>query len=454
MTKPLSKTRNSHKRNTTIHIVFMIMKSTIQNIQAFRIMSLVVLTGWFCGLPAQIPAPPQSHPVAITEGTIHTITDGVIENGTLVFEDGIIVSVGQGVEIPAGAEVIDATGKHVYPGFIHGRTGIGLMEISRIRESTDLRETGQINPNIRAQVAFHPASEHLPVAAVHGVTTVVPTPGGSLISGQLSAMMTDGWTWEQMTLREGIGMAVEWPSMNDMDAYRASMDILQEAFDKARRYKTARKAMEEGNSEWHPADIRWEAMIPVLAGEMPVFISVGEIRQIQAAISWAESENLKPVLVGNRDIDLVADQLAHKNIPVMLAGVISGPIRQWQQYGEGYRTAKILYRAGVSFCIAGDAGPASAYRIHHHAASAVAFGLPEEYALKAITINAAKILGIDDLTGSIEPGKHATLMITNGNPLELWTKKEQVFIKGRKIDMVDKHLRLFERYMEKFRQEL
>jgi len=453
MTGSVSTIAISQRKSISINIIMM-MKRILQNMFVIRILSFSILMGCGLGLQAQIPAPPQTHPVAITGGTIHTITDGVIENGTLVFEDGIIVSVGQGADIPEGAELIDATGKHVYPGFIHGRTGMGLMEISRIRESTDLRETGQINPNIRAHVAFHPASEHLPVAAVHGVTTVVPTPGGSLISGQLSAMMTDGWTWEGMILREGIGMAVEWPSMNDMEAYGESMGMLQEAFDNARRYKTARRAMEEGNSEWHPADIRWEAMIPVLSGEMPVFISVGEIRQIQAAISWAERENLKPVLVGNRDLDLVADQLANKNIPVMLTGVIQGPARQWQKYGEGYRTAKRLHSEGVTFCITGDVGPASAYRIHHHAASAVTFGLPEEYALKAITINAAKILGIDDLTGSLEPGKHATLMITDGNPLELWTRKEQVFIKGRKIEMMDKHLRLFERYMEKYRQEL
>ncbi len=151
-------------------------------------------------------------------------------------------------------------------------------------------------------------------------------------------------------------------------------------------------------------------------------------------------------------MDIVAGQLADMEIPVMLTGLISGPSRSWEGYDEGYTIPRKLYEAGVDFFIAGDAGAASAYRIHHHAASAVAFGLPEDKALRSITIDAARILGIDDLVGSLEPGKHATLMITNGHALELWTKKEQVFIQGRKTDMLDKHKRLYNHYKEKHRQ--
>ncbi len=401
---------------------------------------------------AQTPAPAQEGPIAITGGTIHTITNGVIEEGIMVFEDGIITGIGQDLSIPEDAEIIDATGKHVYPGFIQGQSTIGLMEIARIRESTDLQETGAINPNIRAQVAFHSASEHLPVAAVHGVTTVVPTPRGSLIAGMPAAMMTDGWTWEEMTLREGLGMIIEWPSMRDKDDYARQTALLEEAFEKARRYQRAREAAAEDPDLHHPPDVRWKAMKPVLEGEMPVFISVGEVRQVQAAIAWAKKENLQMVLAGRRDLDLVADQLATENIPVMLTGVISGPARNWEGYDEGYHIPRKLYEAGVDFMIAGDAGAASTYRIHHHAASAVAFGLPEEKALRAITIDAARILGIDDLVGSLETGKHATFMITDGNALEMWTKKEQVYIQGREIQMLDKHKRLYKHYKEKHRQ--
>ncbi len=401
---------------------------------------------------AQTPAPAQEGPIAITGGTIHTITNGVIEEGTMVFEDGIITAIGHDISIPEDAKVIEATGKHVYPGFIQGQSTIGLMEIARIRESTDLQEIGEINPNIRAQVAFHPTSEHLPVAAAHGVTTVVPTPRGSLIAGMPAAMMTDGWTWEEMTLREGLGMIIEWPTMRDKDHYAKQIALLEEAFEKARRYQRAQQGTVENPDLHHPLDVRWEAMKPVLDGQMPVIISVGEVRQIQAAIAWAKKENLQMVLAGRRDLDLVADQLAEENVSVMLTGVISGPARNWEGYDEGYGIPRKLYEAGVDFFITGDAGAASTYRIHHHAASAVAFGLPEEKALSAITIDAARILGIDDLVGSLEPGKHATFMITDGNALEMWTKKEQVFIQGRKIQMLDKHKRLYKQYKEKQRQ--
>ena len=399
---------------------------------------------------AQTPAPPQDVPVAIHGATIHTITQGSIEGGTIVFRDGKITALGTEVDIPGDATLIDASGKHVYPGFIQSISTLGLMEIARIQESTDLQETGDINPNIRAHMAFHPVSEHLPVAAVHGVTTVVPLPRGSLIAGRAAAMVTDGWTWEQMTLREDLGMVIEWPSMRDASEYKEQMQLLRNAFNQARRYRKAR-ASAAGNPG-HPYDIRWEAMIPVLAGEMPVWVSAGELRQIQAAMAWAEEEELSMVLIGSRDMDLVARQLAARNIPVILRGVISGPARQWEAYSEAYKIPLRLHEAGVNFCIAGDAGAASTYRIHHHAASAAAFGLPEKEALKAITIYPARILGIDDLVGSLEVGKDATLMITDGNALELWTRKEQVFIQGRRIEMMDKHQRLYEHYLKKHEQ--
>ncbi len=405
-------------------------------------------------LAAQTPAPPHQGVTAITGGTVYTMSDtGVLENATVVFENGIITAVGTDAEIPENATVIDASGKRIYPGFIHGRSTLGLTEISRIQESTDLMEVGDINPNIRAFSAFHPVSEHIPKAAVHGVTTVIPTTSGSLIAGRLSAMETDGWTWEQMALKEDIGMAVEWPSMNNMDRYKADLEKLNETIDRARRYKKAREAAAGGNAPSHAPDIRLEALIPVLKGEMPLFISAGELRQIQEAITWTEKEELKAVLIGGRDMDLLADQLAERNIPVILSGVISGPHRQWDAYNQGYRIPYRLYQAGVEFAIAGDASAAYAYRIHHHAASAVAFGLPYEAALRAVTIDAARILGIDDITGSIETGKMATMMITSGDPLELWTEKEMVFIGGRQTDMTDKDKRLFLHYMEKHNQK-
>ncbi len=420
----------------------------------FRTILIGALFAGFGKVTAHTPAPPQQHPIAVTGGTIHTITGEVINGGILLFDNGRIVAVGTDIDIPPGAEILDASGKHIFPGLILSRSTLGVTEIGRIAVSTDIAELGDINPNIRAQVAFHPASDHLSVAAVNGITTTVVTPGGSLIAGMPAAMVTDGWTWEEMTIKESIAMMINWPSMNNKENYERDIKVLQDAFDKARRYKHAREAVEQGeSSKHHPFDIRWEALMPVLRGDMPVHITVNDIRQIQAAIAWTEKENLEVVLAGGRDIGLVADQLAQKSIPVIITGVISGPAHQWEGYDEGYTTPLRLYEAGVDFCISGDVGAANAYRLPHHAAAAAAFGLPEDEALKAITINAARILGIDDILGSIEPGKYATVMITNGSPLEISTQIEQVFIKGRRIDMTDRHLRLYEHYLKKHRQK-
>ncbi len=402
---------------------------------------------------ARVPAPLQHQTIAIIGATIHTVTNGVITEGTLVFDEGRITAVGKNIVIPDDAHIIDAKGKHIYPGFIHGHSILGLMEVVRTTESTDIQELGDINPNIRSHVAYHSASTHLSVAAVHGVTTVVPTPRGSLIAGKISAMTTDGWTWEEMIIRKNIGMVMYWPSMNNSKQYIENLNKIQDAFDKARRYKQAGNAKNQPGVPHHPFDSRWEALIPVLNGDMPVFIVANDARQIQAAISWAQDENINIVLTGSRDMGLIADLPAQKNIPVMLTGVISGPAQQWQGFDEAYQIPRILYEAGVMFCIAGDAGAASTYRLPHHAAAAVAFGLPEEEALKAITINAAKILGIDDILGSIETGKNATFFVSNGNALEIKTKTELVFINGRKINMTDKHKYLYDMYLEKHIQK-
>ncbi len=406
----------------------------------------------FSAVQAQIPAPPQEGPVALVGGTVHTMSDGIIDNGTVLFENGKITAVGTSVDIPSNAQVIDVSGRHVYPGLIHARTTLGLSEIGRLGETVDLNEQGTINPNVRAEVAFHPESEHIPTAAVNGITTAISTPSGGIISGRAAAMMTNGWTWEQMTLRSSVGMIVNWPGMGNTGARDEALGQLQQFIDEARMYQAVKNAAGERNVPRHLHDVRLEAMIPVLEGEMPVFINASELRQIQSAIAWAEKENLRMVLVGGRDAGYVADQLAEKNIPVILTPVISGPSRLWTGYDESYSLPAKLYEAGVDFCIGGEGSAAYAFRLTHHAGSAVAFGLPEEEAVKSLTINAARILGIDDLVGSIEEGKDATLIVTNGSPVELWTRVEHVFIQGRQDDMMDKQRRLYEKYKEKQRQ--
>jgi imidazolonepropionase-like amidohydrolase len=400
-------------------------------------------------LGAQVPAPPQERPIALTGATLHTITHGVIPNGTIVFQDGVITALGTDVQIPAGAERVDITGRHVYPGLIDAFSTMGLTEIGGISQAIDLNELGTINPNVRAEVAVNPESRHIGVARSAGVLITLTSPSGGLISGLGAAMMLDGWTWEQMTLKSGAALLVNWPSPANETQYARQLRELRDAFAAARAYHNAVKAAREGRGPVHDTDPRWEAMIPVLEGDVPVVVGADMVSQIQDAMTWAEEEGVRLVIRGGRDAGYLADHLARKQIPVILTSVLAAPGRAWEPYDQAYGLPARLHAAGVPFAIAGGAGAANANRLPFEAGAAIAFGLPEEEAVKAVTLYPARFLGIDDRVGSLEPGKEATLLITTGNPLEYATEVEQAFIQGRKLDMADQHRQFMQKYMER-----
>ncbi len=402
---------------------------------------------------AQIPAPPQERPVALTGATIHTITRGVIENGTIVFDNGVITEIGPNVQIPAGAERIDARGRHIYPGLIDAFSTMGLFEIGGITQAIDLNELGTINPNVRAEVAVNPESRHIGVARSAGVLITLTSPAGGLISGLGAAMMLDGWTWEQMTLKGGAALIVNWPSPANENQYARQLRELRDAFAAARAYHTAQQAAHRNEGPAHDTDSRWEAMIPVLEGQVPVVVSADGISQIQDAITWAEEEGVRLVIRGGRDACYLADHLAQRQIPVLLTSVLAAPSRPWEPYDHAYGRPARLHAAGVPFAITGGAGAANANSLPFEAGAAVAFGLPAEEAVKAVTLYPARFLGIDDRVGSLEPGKEATLLITTGNPLEYATEVEQAFIQGRKLDMTDQHRQFLQKYMERVERD-
>jgi imidazolonepropionase-like amidohydrolase len=245
---------------------------------------------------------------------------------------------------------------------------------------------------------------------------------------------------------------VEWPDAGDEDEYEERIRQLREAFASAKAYKAARAAAEAGTGPYQPSDSRWEAMIPVLEGRVPVVVGADDIRQIQDAITWSEDEGVRLVVRGARDAGYIADHLASKQIPVLLTEVIAGPERDWEPYDAAYSLPARLHRAGVKFAIAGSSSAPYENRLPYEAGTAVAFGLPEEEALKAVTLNAAEFLGIADRVGSLEAGKDATLLITTGSPLEYASTVERAFIQGRDIDLNDIHRQFFTKYMEKIRQ--
>lgn len=416
---------------------------------------------------AQTPAPRQSRPIALTGATIHTITQGTIENGTIVFDNGRITAIGANVQVPAGAERVDVSGQHIYPGLVDAFSTLGLYEIGGIDVTIDLDELGPINPNVRAEVAVNPESRHIGVARSNGVVVAVSSPSGGIISGLSSAMMLDGWTWEQMTLKSRAGLIIQWPSLvsrgfgggrppasgGSAEArYEREIRDLKDAFATARAYRNAAAAVAAGKARARPTDARWEAMIPVIDRQVPVIVAADDVRQIQDAVSWAEEENIRLVIRGGRDAPYVADLLARKQIPVLVTGVLDSPDREWESYDAIYSLPAKLHAAGVPFAITGGASAAYANRLPYEAGAAIAYGLPEDAALRAVTLNPAQFLGFADRVGSLEVGKDATLLITSGNPLEYATTIDRIFIEGRDIDLMDAHRRFFEKYMEKVRQ--
>lgn len=398
---------------------------------------------------AQVPAPPQAGAIALVGGTIHTVSGETIEGGTIVFEGGVITAVGRDLTVPPGARTIDIAGRHVYPGLIDAHSQMGLYEIGAVPVTVDLNEVGAFNPNVRARLAFNPESRHIGTARSNGVLVAVSSPTGGTIAGLSSAMVLDGWTWEQMTLVPDAALIVHWPSPFQQRQYDESTRALSDFFATARAYQAARAAAPDR----HAVDARLDAMIPVLERRTPVMVHASEIRQIQDAVAWAEREDIRIVLLGGHDAGYVADLLARRSIPVIITSVLDSPNRAWEAYDARYTLPARLHAAGVPFAIAGSASAPYANRLPYEAGAAIAFGLPADEALRAVTLNPARILGLDRRVGSLDVGKDATLLVTTGDPLDYASRIEHAFIQGRQIDLADAHRQFFDRYTERARQE-
>lgn len=410
----------------------------------------------------QIPAEPQKQPIALVGGTIHTVSGSVIENGSILFVKGIIEEIGRNIQLPADALVIDISGNHVFPGLIEANSQLGLTEIDAVGATSDFMEAGSINPSVRAERAINPESERFPITRANGIALAVSKPSGGIISGQAALIMMDGWTWEDMTMKTPIGMMCNWPSMS-INAFaskkerevrkkqiNSQIELLEQSIRDARAYHIARMAAGKAGVPFHKTDVRWESMIPVLEGNLPLWIHADRIQEIQAAVEWADREHLKMVLVGGADACRIADVLKAKNIPIIITPILRLPLRNDSDYDEPFTLPLKLYEAGIKYCIAGGSGSGNERNLPYHAAMASAYGLPREEALKAITLHAAEILGIADRVGSLERGKDATLIVTTGDPLEITTQVEKSFIQGRDIDLNNKQKLLYSKYKEKY----
>ena len=399
-----------------------------------------------------IPGAPQSKPIALVGGTIHPVSQAEIAGGTLLLVDGKIAAIGKDVEIPNNAERIDVSGKHIYPSLFDAYTPLGLVEVNAVRSTVDRSETGQINPNVKSWVAVNPDSELIPVARSNGVLLAVSAPSGGIISGQSAVLQLDGWTFEDMTLAPGVAMHLNWPRVSSDNGRpnASSMKQLRTLFDDARAYRQARGA----ENSRHPVDVRLQAMLPVLARKQPLIVRADELSAIQGAVAFAQEQDVRVIIYGGYDAPQCAELLRKNQVPVLLGGVYRLPRRRSEPYDTPFTIANRLHQAGVQFCITGSGrfGGSDVRNLPYHAAMAAAFGLPKDVALKSITSYPAEILGVDERVGTLAVGKDATLFIADGDPLETATQIEAAYIQGRRVDLNNRHTRLWKKYQTKYQR--
>jgi imidazolonepropionase-like amidohydrolase len=405
---------------------------------------------------------------AITNARIVPITRPVIERGTVIVRGGKIEALGAEIQVPAGAKVIDAAGAQVYPGFIDAGTPIGIDEPGP-RGFDDNGEMLDRNPQLRTRVAYHAESDAIPVARVNGITSVAVLPSGGIFGGEVPVMNLDGWTWEEATLRANAGMQFTFPivgtgggrggfgggggrggrgggssqdrTYEDLRRERdRQLDDLISLFDQARAYA---RAGADKATDW-----TLEALVPVVERRLPLITGANREQDIKDAIAFADRAKVNIVIAGGAEANYVSGLLKEKNIPVILSERLTMPAREDDFHASSYQLAGELTRAGVK--VAFSTGDSTNVRLlPYNAAISVAWGMNRDDALKALTINAAEILGIADRVGSLEPGKDANLFLAKGDPLEIRTEITRVFIEGNDVGMSNKHNALYEKYINR-----
>lgn len=391
---------------------------------------------------------------ALTNAKIFTVTNGIIENGTIIINGGIIEAVGANVTIPADAEVIDCKGREIYPGMIDGGTTLGLSEIGSIAEANDTREFGALTPQMEALTAVNPNSVAIPVTRVSGVTTVWTMPRGGALAGTAAAINLFGYTPDQM-YAGARGIVMTFPSTGGGRRFRRlspeeakkrqvkALKTVDAAWDKAELYAKIE------NSEEVRSYPEIEALVPVVKGELMLFIEANSAKDILATIEWVKERGYeKVVLTGVSEGWRVADKIAESGLSVITGPVQAIPTRQSDSYDAAYANPGIMSKAGVKVALR-TMEAENVRNLPYHAGFAAAYGMGREEALKAVTINAAEILGIGDQLGSIEVGKKANIFVATGDPFETSTKITELFIDGYMVPMTSRQIRLYDEFLNR-----
>ena len=403
--------------------------------------------------------------VLLKDGWIFSASGPVLTNASVLIRDGRIEKVGSGLTDKADT-VVELAGQRVFPGLIAPTTVLGLLEIDALRATRDTTEVGEYSADVSAWVAVNPDSELIPVARANGYTHAQVVPSGGTVSGYSGLIQLDGWTIEDLTIEKAVALHLRWPGfgldttprppgkdsgpsledqVRDRDRKLREIDAF---FTEAAAYSEAKKVAKEG-FKIVPA---WEAMLPVVRKERPLWIHVNEARGIRSAAEWSVRRGFKAVIAGGRDAWREAAYLAEHRIPVAYEHVFTQPVRDTDPYDVHYSAPAILAKAGVLLAFSEGTeqfGASNIRNIPYSAAQARAFGLPYEDAVRGLTLNAAQMLGVSDRLGSIEPGKEATLFIADGDILDLKAQVKRMWIRGREVDLSSRHTRLYEKYRKR-----
>ncbi|MFQ5679042.1 MAG: amidohydrolase family protein [Gemmatimonadota bacterium] len=438
----------------------------------FALFGILVLAG---GATAQHdPRLQPARTYAIRGATVHTLAGQTIQNGTVVVRDGLIRAVGADVSLPQGATLIDGSGLHVYPGMVDAFSRLGLTEIGSVSATQDLNELGSFNPHLMAYTAIHPASELIPVARANGVTHALSAPGSGGggfrggggsggIAGQATLLHLDGWTVEEMAIEPSAAMVVQWPTIQTRTFDFTTFSVREKPYTEAKKeydkrvaemeewFQSAahyRQAVERGDPSKVERNLQLEQLARTIGGDLPVLVVANDKRSIEGAVEFAERHDLKLIIGGGAEAREVKEMLAEKGIPVILGATQSMPRHEDDPYYYPFSLPGELHDAGVKIAFA-TFNASDSRTLPYEAANAVPFGLSHDEALKAVTLAPAEILGVSDRLGTIEAGKVGNLIVTTGDPLEIQTRVEYVFIKGMPVDTDNKHRRLWEKYRKR-----
>lgn len=402
----------------------------------------------------------QQKPVVIINATIHVGNGTVFENGIIGFENGKISFVGDAQTVryeAAKFEVINAAGKQVYPGIIAPNSTLGLTEIEAVRATNDRYETGDFNPNVRSIIAYNTDSRVIPTLRTNGILYAQVVPQGGIISGTSSVVETDGWNWEDAAYAMDNGLHLNWPSYNTYSwengvriiedpQYANTVSAIETYFKEALAYSKS--------AEHAETNLRFEAMRGVFSGDKKLYIHVNGAKEIMHAVHFSDMISVVPVIIGGQEANLVTDLLRDKNIPVILQKVHELPNRYDYDIDLPYKLPSLLHNAGILCGLTISGGFWDLRNLPFEAGTAAAYGLTQEEALQCITLNNAKILGIDATCGSLEKGKDATLVISEGDILDMKTSKiTEAYIRGRTVETKNWQEDLYNKYSKKYNQK-